>query len=183
MVQEFARGLSDVIIRHQSFAAVVAGISGQVSSAMLQNALMDIATLDMTREKEAAAAARKAFLWGWQHGGPAAPVLAPAFGAMAFAAEMAFAKGGIVPGVGLGDVVPAMLTPGEAVLPKSLTEGLTNAARSGSMGNAGPTYHVHLRPTYHVNTIDGDGMHDALEKHTDVLQKHFESSVRRMHGR
>jgi hypothetical protein len=37
-----------------------------------------------------------------------------------------------------------------------------------------------VRPTYHVNTIDGDGMADVLDKHSDKLQKHFEHAVRKM---
>ena len=37
-----------------------------------------------------------------------------------------FNKGGIVPGMGNKDTVPAMLTPGELVIPKNLLEGPTN---------------------------------------------------------
>ena len=37
-----------------------------------------------------------------------------------------FAKGGIVPGIGNKDSVPAMLTPGELVIPKSVVQALTN---------------------------------------------------------
>ena len=40
-----------------------------------------------------------------------------------------FAKGGIVPGSGSGDTVPAMLTPGEVILNKSQQENL-----AGGMG-------------------------------------------------
>ncbi len=43
------------------------------------------------------------------------PVIGPELGAVAaaavFAGAMAFEKGGVVPGVGKGDVVPAMLSP------------------------------------------------------------------------
>ena len=35
-------------------------------------------------------------------------------------------KGGIVPGMGNKDTVPAMLTPGELVIPKNLLEGPSN---------------------------------------------------------
>ena len=37
-----------------------------------------------------------------------------------------FNKGGVVPGMGNKDTVPAMLTPGELVIPKNLLEGPTN---------------------------------------------------------
>jgi hypothetical protein len=90
---------------------------------------------------------------------------------------MAFQDGGVVPGTGRGDIVPAMLEPGEGVIPKSVMD----AARSGGGDNSGGrTTVVHVRPTYHVQTIDGDGMRAALNKHTDVLQKHFENAVRKM---
>ena len=90
---------------------------------------------------------------------------------------MAFEGGGVVPGVGRGDVVPAMLEPGEGVLPKQLMDRLSTSGGSGGPVNH---YAVHVAPTYHVNTIDGDGMQEALDKHTDVLQSHFENTLRRM---
>jgi hypothetical protein len=37
-----------------------------------------------------------------------------------------------------------------------------------------------VRPTYHVQTIDGDGMQDALEKHSDQLQRHIQNTLRKM---
>jgi hypothetical protein len=73
-----------------------------------------------------------------------------------------------------------MLTPGEGVVPGGVMDGLRNMARNGNMGQAGHTTVVHVRPTYHVSTIDGDGMQEALEKHTDVLQRHMESTMRKM---
>jgi hypothetical protein len=44
-------------------------------------------------------------------------VVAPIFAAAAFAGALAFANGGVVRGMGKGDTVPAMLTPGEGVIP------------------------------------------------------------------
>ena len=41
-----------------------------------------------------------------------------------------FNKGGVVPGMGNKDTVPAMLTPGELVIPKNLLEGPSNVDRS-----------------------------------------------------
>jgi len=40
--------------------------------------------------------------------------------------------------------------------------------------------HGYKSPTYNVQTIDGNGMRDALDKYTDVLQRHFENAVRKM---
>jgi hypothetical protein len=93
---------------------------------------------------------------------------------------MAFEGGGVVPGVGRGDIVPSMLTPGEGIVPGGVMDGLSNMARNGGFDNGRSPITVHVRPTYHVNTIDGDGMQAALEKNTDQLQRHFENSLRRM---
>ena len=45
--------------------------------------------------------------------------------------RFAFAEGGIVPGVGNKDTVPALLTPGEVVVPKSNFEDLQKSLQSG----------------------------------------------------
>lgn len=74
------------------------------------------------------------------------PVVGPALGAVAAAAAIAigtqrlneirsqrfaFAEGGIVPGVGNKDTVPALLTPGEVVVPKSNFEDLQKSLQGG----------------------------------------------------
>lgn len=174
-----ASGLSQTIMGHQSFAKMMSSLGDQVVSGMLQNVIKSILMDDMTKEKDAAAAARKAFNIGMGMG-PAGIVLGPVFGAAAFAAVMAFEGGGIVPGVGRGDTVPAMLTPGEGVVPKGVMEGLSNMSKFGGMQSGGSSTVVHVRPVYHVQTIDGNGMKAALEKHTDVLQRHFENTLRKM---
>jgi predicted RNA binding protein with dsRBD fold (UPF0201 family) len=174
-----AQGLTQSIMGHQTWAKMVNQLGDQVVSGMIQNAIKSMLTQDMTKEKDAAAAARKAFNIGMSMG-PAGIILGPVFGAAAFAAVMAFEGGGIVPGTGSGDIVPAMLTPGEGVVPKGVMEGLSNLSKSGGLSGGTSTTHVHVRPTYHVQTIDGNGMKAALEKHTDVLQRHFEGAVRKM---
>lgn len=175
-----AQGLTQSIMGHESWAKMVTSLGDQVVSGMLQNAIKSILADDATKERDAAKAARDAFKIGMGMG-PAGIVLGPVFGAAAFTAVMAF-QGGTdsVPGVGSGDIVPAMLEPGEGVVPKGVMEGLNNVARNGGFNGGGQTTHVHVRPTYHVQTIDGNGMQAALEKHTDVLQRHFESAVRKM---
>jgi hypothetical protein len=73
-----------------------------------------------------------------------------------------------------------MMEPGEGVVPGGVMDGLSKMAREGGMAGGGTHYHVQVRPAYHVNTIDGNGMKDTLEKHTDVLQKHFDNAVRKL---
>ena len=96
----------------------------------------------------------------------------------AFAAVMAFNKGGTVPGAGNGDTVPAMLTPQEYVADKALTAGLKRVAQDGNMGGGGQN--VHVRPTYNLQALDGKGIKRTLQSHTGTLTKHFNQQVRRM---
>lgn len=176
-----ARGLTQSIMGHQTWSRMLLTFGDEVVGGMIQNAIKSMMTMDMTKEKDAAHAARRAFNIGLDMGGPVGWVLGPVMGAAAFAAVMAF-EGGTdrVPGIGRGDVVPAMLTPGEGIVPNGVMDGLRNVARNGGFdGNRSPVT-VHVRPTYHVNTIDGDGMQATLEKHTDQLQRHFENALRRM---
>lgn len=177
---DITRGLAQVIMGHETFGKMMTQIGDQVASGMIQTAIKSMMAEDMTKEKDAAAAARKMFIAGTHFPFPANIVMAPALGAMAFASVMAYQEGGIVPGVGRGDIVPAMLEPGEGVVPKGVMEGLSSVARNGSFNAPSQQIHVHVRPTYHVQTIDGDGMRAALDKHTDVLQQHFENTLRRM---
>jgi len=170
-----ARGLTQSIMGHQTWGQMVLSIGDQVVSGMLENAIKSILALDMTKEKEAASAARQAFLAGMHFPFPANLVMAPVLAAGAFAAVMAFQEGGAVPGVGRGDIVPAMLEPGEEVVTKKVVE----MAKNGG-GNNGPKNHILMHNTFHVNTIDGDGMQKALETHTDQLERHFTKVVRRM---
>jgi len=146
---------------------------------MLQNAVKSALANDFTKESDAAAAARKAYLAGASIGGPAGIVLGPVLGAAAFMAVMAFAGGGVVPGVGMGDTVPAMLTPGEGVVPGGVMDGLSKMARSGTMGG-GPTNNVHVAPVYHLNAIDSEGMDKVLQNHNDTIQKHVSNELRKL---
>jgi hypothetical protein len=176
-----ARELTQTLMMHQSFGQMMNSLGNEVVSGMMQNALKAILANDMTKPSDAAHAARKAWIAGSHFPFPLDVVMPPILAAAAFAGVMAFDKGGIVPGVEKGDTVPAMLTPGEGVIPKPVMDGLSNAARSGNVGS-GHTTHVHVRPVYHVNAIDTSGFKAAVEKHTDVLERHFEHVVRRMNG-
>jgi hypothetical protein len=175
-----ASGLTQSLMGHKSFAAEFTSIGNTVVTGMMQNAIKSVMANDFTKESDAAAAARKAFLAGWHFPFPANIVAAPVMGAAAFAAVMAFQDGtDSVPGSGKGDKVPAMLEPGEGVVPGGVMEALRNMARSGDMGG-GRHYHVqaHFAPTVHA--LDADGVDTVLDKHADKFQKHFENVVRRM---
>jgi hypothetical protein len=181
MQDEIARGLSSVLMRHQSFGAMMDSIGAKVAEGMMTNAIKSVIALDFTKEKEAASAARKAFDKGMDFPFPTNFVLAPAMGAMAFASVMAFAGGtDRVPGIGSGDVVPAMLTPGEGVVPGGVMDGLSRMARSGGFDGGGTHYHAHVSPTYHLESLDSAGIERVLSKHSNTLTKHVENTLRKM---
>ena len=105
------------------------------------------------------------------------PILGAVEAAAAFTAVMAFNSGGVVPGVGSTDTVPAMLTPGEAVIPKEVVQ----AATGQLSGGGGDThYHMtaHFAPTVHA--IDGDGVDKMLSKHAAKFESHMTNAIRKM---
>lgn len=173
-----SHGLSDVLLRHQSLASVLTSLGNQIATGMIQNAEQMITADGRTKASDAAFAARQGFKAGTKFPFPLNLVMPEVLGAAFFAGVMGFAEGGIVPGVGIGDVQPAMLTPGEAVIPKKMTEQLQRASDSDS--NQSSPVHVHFRPTYHVNTIDGDGISKVLSKHAGQFSKHVHSELRKM---
>jgi hypothetical protein len=178
--EDFSKGLASVAMRHESMAKMVMSLGNQMVQGMIANAIQSILVDDMTKEHDAAKAAREAYKTGWKFPYPANIVAAPAMGAMAFATTMAFASGGLVPGSGNGDTVPAMLTPGEAVLPKALTEGLSNAARNGNLGGGGGDVHVHNHFSPQVHAMDSDGVDRVLKEHGDKFAAHAEHHIRKM---
>ena len=101
---------------------------------------------------------------------------APLQAVIAFGEAMAFAKGGLVPGYGNYDSVPAMLTPGESVVTKALTQQVENS--QGGSSNQGHTVHIHMGD---VHAVDAKGFDGLLEKHAAVVGKHVQSQMRRMH--
>jgi hypothetical protein len=178
MENSAARSLLSMLSGQRSFASVMSGLASSLTESLVTAAIerMNHQKAEKLSNAETAASNTYAEVSGWPVVGP---VLAPVAASAAFAAVMAFERGGVVPGVGRGDVVPAMLTPGEGVVPGGVMDGLTKMARDGGFRGQSVT-HVHVRPTYNVQAIDGKGMGDALEKHNDVLQKHFVKAVRRM---
>lgn len=164
---------------HESMAKMAQTAFAQMISASLQAALMEVAHEKTAQLAHAEAAAAAAF-----HAMSGIPVVGPALGAVAaaatFAGAMAFREGGVVPGVALGDVVPAMLEPGEGVVPKSVMGSLRDLARNGGMGG-GVHYNIaspHFSPTIHA--LDADGVDEILEKHADKFHKAFEHTVRKL---
>jgi len=169
--------LTKVIMGHETMAHMLQSLGESMISNMIENTIKYIMSNKFRQESDAKTAAAAAFNWASPIGGP---ILGAIAGAAAFAGAMAFEEGGVVPGVGRGDIVPAMLTPGEGIVPKSVMGQLSEMARNGGMSGSTHITNVHVRPTYHVNTVDGDGMQDALDKHTDVLTNHFERTLRKM---
>lgn len=144
-----ASGLSNVLMRHESFGQMMSQLGDQVAAGLLKNALMSMMTADMTKEKDAAYAARKAWNAGMDFPFPINIAMAPVLAAGAFASVMAFNQGGLVPGSGNDDIVPALLTPGERVFTVDENKQLTRAATAPWEGSMGGPMHVNYAPHYH----------------------------------
>jgi hypothetical protein len=173
-----ASGLTRSLMGQESFSKSMLAVWDQVAAGMIKNALTAIAADDMSKPHDAAKAAREMYKAGLKFPFPAQIVMAPLLAAGAFATVMAFESGGIVPGIGKGDIVPARLEPGEAVLPKRFTEGLQNEAKFGKQQNSMPDVHHHH--TYHINAIDGASVKGMLEQHSDTFERHFHGTLRKM---
>lgn len=176
MEQAYAQGFSQVIMGKKSFSQMMAQLDGQILESAMQNMIMAVAQQqwqdDKSKFSSAEKAAAKAFAWAPN------PLIGAPLAAAAFAAVMAFEGGGLVPGVELGDVVPARLEPGETVLPKRMTERLNSASDSGN-SNRQPV-HVHMHNSHTIHALDSQGMDRVLAKHADKLQRHFEHTIRKM---
>ncbi len=176
-----ARGLTQSITGHETWAKMVTSLGDQVVSGMMENAIKSALLDDFDKERDAAKAARKGWLAGSQFPFPTNIVMAPLLAASSFAAVMAF-EGGTdrVPGIGRGDVVPTLLTPGEGVVPGGVMDGLRTMAKNGGFDGGGPRNHVTMQVHMHASALDAEGMDKVLEKHSDKLQRHFENTLRKM---
>lgn len=178
--EQIASGLTQSIMGHQSWARTLDSLGNQMAEGMIRNSLMVMMQQDKERLGDARKAATSAYATGEKIGGPAGIVLGPVFAAAAFAGAMAFNAGTDgVPGVGRGDTVPAMLTPGEGVVPGGVMDGLRKMAASGGM-SGGNHYHapIHYAPV--INAVDGDGVEKMLDNHGDKFQKHVETTLRKL---
>jgi hypothetical protein len=171
-----AAGMAKVLTGHESAAKMLMSLGNQVAAGLMENAIKSVLANNYTKESDAAAAARKAYLEGQKIGGPAGTIVGSAMAAMAFASVMAFAEGGVVPGVEKGDVVPAMLTPGETVIPKQMSDNLKNASNNAPKQ---PDVHIHHHATYHVQAFNADGVNQVLEDHGDQFVAHVQDHIRR----
>jgi len=180
MDDELAKSMTSLLMRHQSFAKMMVSLGDQVIGGMMETAIKSVLANDFTKESDAAAAARKAYLAGMHFPFPANIVMGPALGAMAFASVMAFQEGGLVPGVGSGDIVPARLEPGEGIITKKVMEGLSNRAKFGDADKGGGDTHIHLHSNPTIHALDSDGFARVLDKHSDTLVKHVHSTLRKM---
>jgi hypothetical protein len=130
---------------------------------------------DKTAQTSAATLAGANMVASWSAAPWPIDAAAPAMGATAFGAAMAFAGGGEVPGYGFGDSVPAMLTPGETVVTKALTEPV----KSSGGGGAG---HVHIHmPTIHA--LDAEGVSRVLDRHAALISKSVANHLRKQSRR
>jgi hypothetical protein len=179
MANNYAQGFLRVAEGQESLSRM----ANQVAESIISNSLKALIATTMHAKDEQLAQAK---VWASGAGSAVAkipfvgPILAPVAAAAGFLAAMAFEQGGIVPGTGSGDVVPAMLTPGEGVVPKGVMEGLSNLSKSGGLESGGTHYHAHVRPVYNLQAIDATGVQKMLENHSSVLQRHVEGTLRKM---
>jgi len=176
MRDAYASGFAGVIMGKQSFVSMMQQMDTQIATNALKNAMESLMQIETVQGRKRFGDARTAAADAYASAGN--PVLGAIEAAGAFAAVLAFAEGGIVPGVEMGDVVPARLTPGETVIPKQMTERLNKA--SGDSDSNRPHMHVHHNPMYHIHAIDGASVRSMLNKHKDEFSRHFHREIRRM---
>ena len=172
-----AQSLTQVLMGKESFGKMMQQLDSQIASTALQNMIMSLEQKRGVDGETRLSDARTAAADAWRDAGN--PILGAVMAAATFAEVMALADGGIVPGVGLGDTVPAMLTPGEAVLPKRMTEDLQHAAKFGG-DNGGGDVHVHYHHTSHIQAFDSTSVDKVLQQHGDKFTKHAVSTLRKM---
>jgi hypothetical protein len=164
---------------HESMGKMFQGVTESMISNALKAAIMQQTaegSAQLAHAKSAASGAASA-VSSIPFVGPA---LAPIAAAAVFAGAMAFENGtDRVPGIGRGDIVPSMLSPGEGVVPGGVMEGLRNVARNGGF-DQGPHYHITTQVHMNASALDTDGMDGVLNKHADKLQRHFEGVIRKM---
>ena len=177
MKSVYAEGFASVLTGKQSFARMMQQIDSQIASSAVKNALQNLMTHDAIGERKQLRNARTAASDAFEKAGN--PFLGAVEAAGAFAAVMAFQDGGIVPGVGKGDTVHAMLEPGEGILSNRVMEKLNNVSKFGSSSSGGDV-HVHHHATYNVHAIDADGVHQMLREHGDKFTNHAVNTLRKM---
>ena len=173
MADAVAKNIAKSIVESKNMAQAFRQTGTQMLELAMENTLKMIMLGNMKQARDAAHAAASAYKWVMEDvPWPASAALAPAAGAAAFAGVMAFSGGGEVPGIGNDDSVPAMLTPGETVIDKSLTDSLKN-----NVGGGGHTFN--FAPVIHA--VDGQGVDRMLQKHSSKFEAHMVSTLRKHH--
>jgi hypothetical protein len=199
-------GLAKTIVEGKNFGQAMKQVGAQLLEAVIEQELKKVEVYlmgllqrkaadtagDAAKVAEATAttavmktlAASEAGAWAFESVMAALPfptnvATAPEVAMSAAAQAMAFAKGGLVPGDGYSDTVPAMLTPGETVVTKALTQQVAQSQGGGS----GRGHVIQHSPTYNVSTMDSRGFSAMLEKHDAEFQKHAVSTLRKLNVR
>jgi hypothetical protein len=174
MADGTAAAVNKMLFSHKSVAAAFAAMGREMVEGALKNVIKMILTNDMEKLSNAEVAASRVMA------SLPFPINIPAAAAV-FAATMAFAAGGLVPGSGDGDTVPAMLTPGETVVTKALTQRVAQSEGRGQSGGQGHV--IQHSPTYHVSTMDSRGFSSMLQKHDAEFQAHAVATMRKLNMR
>jgi hypothetical protein len=178
LIDAYANGFTQVLMRKESFSHMMRQMDTQMATDALKSALqlsMELATVQgRKRFGDARTAAADAFASAGN------PILGTVLAATTFAEVMALESGGIVPGVGKGDIVPARLEPGEGVLNNRVMDGLRNVSRGG--GSSGGDVHNHFSFSPQIHAVDSEGVDRMLTKHHQVFQKHIASHARRLNS-
>jgi hypothetical protein len=173
MADDIGNNIAKTLVENKNFAQAMEKTGEQMLEGMIKNLVKMILLHDEAKLSDAKKAAADAYAWAGN------PILGGVLAAGAFAAVMAFEEGGVVPGMGSADNVPAMLSPHEMILPAPISTGLQNAIAGGNLGGDKGDIHVHHSPTYHVNTIDGRGFKGVLEAHKHEITQHVKKELRR----
>lgn len=183
----FANSMAKCIVENKSLGAAVRQEAGQMLEAMismcvkwLENwiithvmAKLIQTTTDTSGKASAATLAGANMVASWSAAPWPIDAMAPAMGAQAFAAAMAFETGGKIPGEG---AVPIVGHGGETVVTKALTDRVESAEKSG--GKSGGQHTWNFAPTVHA--MDAEGVDRVLTRHSTVFQRHVASTMRRM---
>ncbi|MDP9267255.1 MAG: hypothetical protein M3P27_02885 [Acidobacteriota bacterium] len=184
--QSLAQGFSEILL---SMLDVLVGTLGQMLAQWITTyIIMKIfgqATTQATAQSQISAAAAVAGANGVASmAGAPFPIdlTAPVFGAAMFTAAnlyrvFRFAKGGLVPGFGNGDTVPAFLTPGEMVLPKELSRAVVNMAHEGGDGFGGGRG-AHMTYAPKIAALDGKSVGRVLRSNNKEVMREFKRLTR-----
>ena len=165
-----ASTLAKSILQSKNMAQAFEQMGAQMLESALENTLKMLVIQDKQKLSDAKTAAANTYA-SVSAIPVVGPFLAPPAAAAAFAGVMAFEKGGTVPGTGMGDTVPAMLSPGETVVTKALTDQVKSNTGGGKSGDV----HVHTS----INAVDAAGFEGLLHKHANVVSKHVRSELRK----